>query len=262
MTNEKLIALIRGGAEERLYELYKQNRGIIAKYARRYVNVEADPAIDMEDFMQEGYIALVAAVEAYDPQKGAFLNILTLYLRKQMREFAGLHTTRRHAHRHAKSLNVPIDGESEDELIDFLADPDALEAFDATENADQREAVMEAIARMKDDTRPVIEARYGIRRKALSLTQMADVLGLTLHQVNRLYHKGLRELRRDGRLRRAAEEYISVCYTHVGAESFRSSWTSAVELAAMQHERYSATQAYKFPIDLGSLDEQEGVHGS
>ena len=198
MTNEELIARIRGGANGYYADLYRQNRGMIALCARKYVSIDADPALTVDDFMQEGYIALVAAAEAYEPEKGSFVTLLSFYLRKHMRELAGIRTTRRRAHRDARSLNTPIDEESDDEFIDFIEDPSALEAFDAAERMESCATIREAVSRMRADTRSVIEAHYGIGRRAVTLIQAAKALGLTYHKANQLHRAGLRELRRNG----------------------------------------------------------------
>lgn len=71
MTNEEIIReLQRNGASERLMsELYNQNRGIIYKAAKKF-----QQSADIEDLMQEAYIALDRAVKCYDLESGYKFN--------------------------------------------------------------------------------------------------------------------------------------------------------------------------------------------
>lgn len=68
MTNEQLVSEIQQGHDRKknLEKLYNQNRGLIAKAARR-LSVFAE----MDDLTQEGYIALQEAADQYDPEGGA-----------------------------------------------------------------------------------------------------------------------------------------------------------------------------------------------
>ncbi len=67
MTNEELIMCIKDGNKELMSELYTQNIRLIQIIARKLC---AD-INDYEDAMQDAYIGLAAAVEAYDKDKGA-----------------------------------------------------------------------------------------------------------------------------------------------------------------------------------------------
>lgn len=245
MTNEELIARIRGGAAEYMEELFDQNRGMIATYARRYCNIEADPALAFEDFMQEGYIALAAAAEYYNPAKGAFTTVLTLFLRRHMRALAGLLTSRRRAHRGAVRLDAPISEEGDDTLLDLVEDPAAAEAFDAAEFISLQAIMREALSLLPVDQAAVIRARYGIGRPSAMAPRIARELGADTDTVRRLQRAGLLELRKNKRLMEQAKDYLGICYRHVGVEAFRSTWTSSVELAAITHEYMRDMEAFR-----------------
>lgn len=68
MTNEELCLLIQHGSDKKSYmeQLYLQNRGLIAKIAKKYCAYG-----EMEDLLQEGYFGLLAAAESFDDTKGA-----------------------------------------------------------------------------------------------------------------------------------------------------------------------------------------------
>jgi len=68
MTNEEIVTKIQAGEDRRenIERLYLQNKGLIAKIARRFQGVE-----DFDDLAQEGYFGLVTASELWSPDGGA-----------------------------------------------------------------------------------------------------------------------------------------------------------------------------------------------
>lgn len=86
-TNEELITEIREGinTDENLALLYRQNRGLIAMYAKKYVKAHED----IEDWLSEGYFAIDAAVKSYDPEKGLFTGHLGYQLLKTFTRYWG-----------------------------------------------------------------------------------------------------------------------------------------------------------------------------
>lgn len=85
MDNEQLVARIQAGEDEadNMLQLWQQNRGFIARMARKYVSLA-----EMEDLEQEGYIGLCEAVRRYDPGKGvAFINYAAFWIRQAMRRY-------------------------------------------------------------------------------------------------------------------------------------------------------------------------------
>ncbi len=85
MDNEQLVVRIRAGEDvaKNMLELYNQNRGFIVKMARRYQGYA-----ELEDLMQEGYIALSDAVSHYDADQGAsFIHYAAFWIRQGMRRY-------------------------------------------------------------------------------------------------------------------------------------------------------------------------------
>lgn len=81
-TNEELVAEIQkwNNTEENKVQLYRQNRGLIVKYAKNYMNDRTDED-ELQDYLSEGYFAVERACNYYDPEKGApFATILGYYL--------------------------------------------------------------------------------------------------------------------------------------------------------------------------------------
>ena len=76
VTNEVLVAEIRGGAVEKMKDLYQQNYGLIYWVAKRYSD-----KYELDDLMQTGYLAMHRAVQTYDPLKAKFSTYLIHWLK-------------------------------------------------------------------------------------------------------------------------------------------------------------------------------------
>lgn len=85
MENEQLVARIRAGEDvaENMSLLYVRNKGMIAKMAGKYQG-----RAELDDLMQEGYIGLCSAVDAYDSEGGAsFLHYALFWVRQAMQRY-------------------------------------------------------------------------------------------------------------------------------------------------------------------------------
>ena len=83
-TNEQLVALIRAGEDPagNMLKLWEQNKGFIAKMARKYSGYA-----EMDDLMQEGYLALNEAVEHYTDKGAAFLTYAAFWIQQGLRRY-------------------------------------------------------------------------------------------------------------------------------------------------------------------------------
>ena len=85
MTNEQLVAQIKAGEDvtRNMEQLYLQVRDYIHSVAMKYRN-----SGEVEDLEQEGYLALHAAIEKYDPGQGfKFLTYAAYYIRQGMQRY-------------------------------------------------------------------------------------------------------------------------------------------------------------------------------
>lgn len=89
INNEELIKQIHNGinVKQNYEQLYKQNRGFIYKVASKRVNA----IHDIDDMMQQSYIALVKAVQLYDESKEetSFLQLLKYCIWNSIRDIQG-----------------------------------------------------------------------------------------------------------------------------------------------------------------------------
>ena len=85
MDNEQLVARIQADEDvaKNMIELYNQNRGFIAKMAKRYQGFA-----EMEDLLQERYIGLSEAVRHYDADKNSsFIHYAAFWIRQSMSRY-------------------------------------------------------------------------------------------------------------------------------------------------------------------------------
>lgn len=77
MSNEELVVLIQGGDRELLPQLWGQVERFVAKQAsRRMAATGGFGGVEFEDLYSSGYIALVAAVDSFDPAAGGIVHQL------------------------------------------------------------------------------------------------------------------------------------------------------------------------------------------
>lgn len=85
MTNEELVALIKNEKDKMDYlaALWEQNKNYVAKMARGYSGI-----VEMDDLMQEGYLALCYAADMYDPAVGVkFLSFATYCIKSRFMRY-------------------------------------------------------------------------------------------------------------------------------------------------------------------------------
>ena len=158
MSNEELVALIQAGDRDRIVELWHQVRRMVYKQAARWAGLGGTTVEDLE---QAGFIAMLRAVDSYDPSRGTkFSTYLFQCLRAEFSVATGQHTKRARLDplQSAVSLDAPLtDDGAPDTFADLIPDP-AAEA--AIEGMDVRLGVAEVLAELPEEQRRVIRDRY------------------------------------------------------------------------------------------------------
>lgn len=136
MSNEELAVMIQGGERDRLIELWQQIRRMALKEAVRWVAYHSN-GVELDGLEQAGFIALMRAVNGFDPAAGALFS--TWYHRILLTEFEAATGRRTEKQRRdpldaAVSLDVPV-GEDEDSatLGELQEDPAAARALEDVE---------------------------------------------------------------------------------------------------------------------------------
>lgn len=210
-------------------ELFRANKGLLHKFARRYSRI--DTAVDSDDLIQAGYMGLVEAERTFEASRGkSWAGWAAYYIRRAMREAVGINTTRERAHLHTVSLDEPLgDDEGAASLLDTLEDESIPDASTGLVEAQRTSAVHEAVDRLAGDRREVIQ-RHDLQ--GVSLAKTGEGMGISAEAVRCIRGKALRDLRRDWKLRRQLDEETPY-YRRVGLSAFNTTWTSATEAAAL-----------------------------
>lgn len=167
MTNEELVVLIQGGERDELVELWQQVRRMALKEAVRWAAYRSH-GVELEDLEQAGFIALMRAVDSFEPTAGAkFSTWYYPIMRSEFQRAAGRRTTKQAQDplQQAVSLDMPV-GEDEDSatLGELIPDPAAEAAVLDVEERDRRDllhtALEAAIANLPLDLQAAIRGRY------------------------------------------------------------------------------------------------------
>ena len=208
---EAIVRDIQQGSREKLPELWEDVRPFAARQANRrmtaYREHNSDYAIDTEDLIQEGFFALLRALETY--QSGgrmSFLGWWELYLKTAYNEALGLRWKRKaQAPDHqCVSLSLPLSMDGGGTLEDLI--PDNRNSIEAAEvriwRGELRAAVDSALAALPEHLRALIAARY---LQGQTLQTMAAAAGGTTQGISDKTHRALKRLRKQDRAGRLAK---------------------------------------------------------
>ncbi len=201
MEASKIAAAVQAGQADQL-ELWEAVRRFAYDRAYRWCRaMEGRGGMVLEDYIQVAFLALLEALESWDPAAGAFLTWYGLKLKGAFTEAVGMRTQRdkRDPIHHALSLDAPLtDSESGEDftLADILEDLSATAEIDAVAEIDyqerRREAIRTALESLTADQRRAVVLRHC---RGLTLDQTAARMGTTRAAARTAEQKGLRLLR-------------------------------------------------------------------
>lgn len=180
-TNEELVRCIQAGERDKLVTLWEQVRRLAIKTANRWIAAIPGRGLEIEDYLQAAFIALIQAVERFDmTYEGKFTTLYSVYLRKEYAAADGLisERQRRDPLRGYISLDIPIDKENPESgsLGELIPDPAAEAAMLSVDERDIHERLhMElekAISTLPETQQTVIRDKYyremPVEKKALN----------------------------------------------------------------------------------------------
>lgn len=171
MTNEELAVSIRSDTNDRparLLELWGQTRRIALKQVPRWASYHSN-GVDAEDLEQSSFIALMQAVDTYDPTAGcAFSTWYQNFILKEFTIATGRRTEKQQSDllNAAVSLDTPIadagDGNLSlgDTVLDEQAEAAFTEAEDRVDNARLRTVLMDAVNQLPSEQRTAVVTKY------------------------------------------------------------------------------------------------------
>ena len=238
------IERIQQGGRQLIPELWELLRPLTSAYINRYIfRNRGERLYDADDLMQESYLALLAALDYYQPEKGAFAAVYLWALQAATRATRG--TVSRDAIFTATSLDEPLDysGETEITLGDQLEDTTAGQSFEDAERreyfSELRRLFVEIDIQLTPEQRAVIRARY---YDGLTLLQTGERLCLTLEQCRSAEGKALRVFRKPHNLKRL-RLFDGGGSAGTGYSTFIEHQASSVELAAERNAIYLTNKA-------------------
>lgn len=217
-------------------EICEQNSGLVYTVARRYLGAcKHDPAIDLDDLMQTGYIGLMQAASTHNGTKGSFANWAAYYIRHEIRLMLSLHRKLPRVRMLELSLDAPVMDGEEPTLGDAVAADVDIEA-DA-QRKELVQTVRAAVDRLPEEQRDLVRLCDLQRR---SLSDAAEACGIRLQSAQNTRKKALKMLFFDEKLRaltiaRELDEWTG-WHRHVGAANYRSTWVSSTEALVFERE--------------------------
>ena len=201
MTTNEIAAAVQAGQADRM-ELWEAVRRFAYDRAYRWCRaMEGHGGMMLEDYIQVAFLALLDALESWDPTVGAFNTWFGLKLKGAFTEAVGMRTQRdkRDPIHHALSLDAPLtDSESGEDLTlaDVIEDPRSEEEIEAVAELDyqqrRKQALAKALDGLPEDQRRAVVLRHC---HGLTVSQAAAEMGTTRATARAAEQKGLRLLR-------------------------------------------------------------------
>lgn len=237
---QEYITRIQAGERNLIAELWNLLLPLTHKIINRYLFHEHGTRLYEEgDLLSLSYIALCAALDGYDSNKGAFSTYYYLWIQNTTADIRG--TRKRHdVNRTAVSFNIPLAEDSEDELLDLQADEAATEQIDNAERRvyieQLRHEIEKCNAYLTEQERQVIHARYYDRR---TLEETGADMGLSRERVHSIETSAMRKYRQPHKGVNLRQFYdYGKAYRGTSLQSFRRFGTSSVERFAEYHEEW------------------------
>lgn len=211
----------------------KQYEPYIQKLANRYIPTLSNTgAVDMDDLIQVGRIAVAEAQRKYNPETGSFINFLYYCIRSAMRSALGFDHQTGEPPEILVYLDEPLTEDTDATRLDMVPDT-ALNAEEKRIEQDTHdetaEAVRAAVDRLKSDRQREVIRRVWLDGQERE-TAAAD-MEINYKALCSLDREARSRLRRDHELKQYAMPFF-----HVGVNRFRSTWTSATEAAVLWRE--------------------------
>ena len=239
MTNEELVAMIQAGERDRLPQLWSQVERFVAKRANHVMTMYAtgymtnNGGVEFDDLYNSGYLALVAAVDTYKPEKGMkFISWFAFFVKTAFGNASGWRSQKNDALRRAVSLDAPIDGEDISQIVEDTGAAQEIQAVEDKIFQEQLHAALErALQQLTVEETEAIKGKYFEGRELSSVEERAE-------------RRGLSRLRAHAR-RSGLQHYIELrtpYYLRVGVQSFQNSGDSSVERIVFLREQLLAAR--------------------
>lgn len=195
MTNEKLAALAQDPDNKELIPvLWDKVKDLLYMKAdrayRQYSNMFARCGVELADIRQSCYIVFLDALKGYQPDgETKFTSYLNYPFQTMLKELTHTRTSRKEPLNDATSLDKPIqdkDGDADATMVDLLPDSSIdleNDVLDPLERDEEQQMVRDAVARLPEQQRNVIESTYFLNQ---AQKEIAAHMGCRPQNVHRL----------------------------------------------------------------------------
>lgn len=197
MTNEELAIRIQSGETGYTLLLWQQVEKFVRQNANRWSYAWRSRGISSDDLYQSGFIAMMEAVETFNPDKASFLTWLGYYLKTGFSDAAGCRTERQNKDplNECRSLWEPLDNGTDGLTVgDMVPDP-----VDYIGEADRRiyleqlhDAMEQVLDKLPQEESAILRLRFYSGR---SLRDAAKLGGISPEEARKRETKALQKLR-------------------------------------------------------------------
>lgn len=196
MNTNQIAAAVQGGQADVLTLWEAVRRFAVSQSRRWYMALGNRAGMEMADFEQSAFLALLDALESWTPGKWSFLTVYGMTLKAAFTAATGQRTQRdkRDPLQNCVSLDMLV-AESEDDpicLADTIPDPEAEQAIEDIAEHDRRNALYQALQTLPETQRQAVVLRYCY---GFTLDETAARMGTTRTVAKSAEQKGLRSLR-------------------------------------------------------------------
>ena len=200
---------------EKLYNRYEQ---LLNKIAFKYSHINS--LYSYEDLKSESYIALVKAVESYDPGRGSFSTFLFTSLNHYLYQVVNGATSKEKGNNELYKKQISIytvldnqNGDAEVGLIDTIEDKVAQEMIDNLPEimfiSDLHDKLDNALNNLTEKQKTVIECINGFNSEIYKEAELASDMHVTPGRINEIKNNAYRKLRGNKELRKIFSEEFS-----------------------------------------------------
>lgn len=263
-SNEELAIMAKSGDKQATATLWEQVKGVCYTLSFRFMNKYLPRCrscgITQDDLIQECFLALSEAVQAYKTESGyKFTSYLGTYVKKRFFVLCGYRTERMKNEpiNAAQSLHDTLPGSEDVTLMDTLTDETAQEDF---ETVIEREYIRELHGALDEamNTALTPEQEQVIRLYyygGQSFNKIGEASGKSFQRARQINQEALRKLRNpkhSKRLRTFCEH--SGWFYSGGLSSFRANQGSCVELLIESLEESLQKERERFGCTLHELN--------
>ena len=192
---ECLLALREGNDEEARKKLISHNLRLVVYLARKFENT----GVGVEDLISIGTIGLIKGIQTFNPEKKIKL---ATYASRCIENEILMHLRRTNKLKLEVSFDEPlnVDWDGNELLLSDILGTEEDVIYRDLETEAEIALLREAMQKLSDREREIIELRFGYNRKndrELTQKEVADLLGISQSYISRLEKKIMLRLRRE-----------------------------------------------------------------